>query len=340
MKKITLLFLFSSLCYGIPVAIAQNDPGSDLTGRIVFEIRPGENIVNDESCFLFSLNSGKTAMVTSVGTGKNKQFYNYYADGRKEGPFRRPDSTIWLQCRSADESSGKYEYVQTDPAERYLKMESDAYYVTFNGQRFGPYQFISNFVVAEDKSNFYASGFTSDKKAHFFDGTGRDIQVVGMVDKILMSPDGKKAILMTSGNFNLYDEDELAKVMEHPEELSNPQDYYYEITGERKGPFDPSEFRDIWFTMNNRLVYRIGNDLFMDEKLLFGTQNYFNPEDLYIGDKGDKYVYSNYENIYFSDGFVAPFPLLMQVFNKGDQMVVKWVTLEDGKNLVEYQRIF
>lgn len=97
-----------------PVIFAQNDPSSQLTGKILFEIGPGENIVNDESCFLFSLNGDKTAMVTSVGSGRNKQFYNYYSDGRKEGPFRRPDSTIWLECRSTDESSGKYDPVFID----------------------------------------------------------------------------------------------------------------------------------------------------------------------------------------------------------------------------------
>ncbi len=339
MKRIFLLIALS-VAYVQSTVWAQTDIKSDLTGRILFEIGPGEKMVEGENCFLLDPVSDRSAMVTSVGTGKNKQYYHYYAGGRKEGPFRKPDSTIWLECRTGDEWSGKYEYEQAEPLEAYVTQESDDHYVTFRGQRFGPYMYITNFVVAPDKSNFYASGFTSENKIHFFDGTGREITIVGMADKILMSPDGKRAILRTSGNYNLYDENELAKMMEHPEELSNPQDYYYEITGERKGPFDPSSFRDIWFTVNNHLVYRVENDIYVDENLLFTTQDYFSPDDLYISDKGDKYVFYNYENIHFSDGFEAPFPLFLKVSQGGDKVIVKWVTLEDETNMVEYQRIF
>ena len=116
MKKILLLIALSVI-YLCPqsTALAQTDPQYDLTGRILFEIGPGEKMVEGENCFLLDLDSDRSAMVTSVGTGRNKQYYQYYADGRKEGPFRKPDSTIWLECHKADEWSGKYEYEQAEP---------------------------------------------------------------------------------------------------------------------------------------------------------------------------------------------------------------------------------
>jgi hypothetical protein len=297
-------------------------------------------MVYGENCFEFDMGGEKMAMVTSIGSGKNTQYFNYYADGRKEGPFSESDSRIWTECGEDQDPCGKYEPESDESPDTYVKREADGYYVNFNGQRYGPYQIITNFVIAPDQTNFYACGIAQDMKASFFDGTGRKVQVTGVVEEILMSPDGKKAILKTSGDYNLYDPAEMAKLMEHPEELSNPKAYYYDISGERKGPFDPSEFREIWFTLNNHLVYKLGDDFFVDGKLLFSTPDYYNSCDLYISDKIDKYIVYTYENIHFSDGFEAPFPVTIQVFAAGDLMVVKWITLEDEKNLVLYQRTF
>jgi hypothetical protein len=60
--------------------------------------------------------------------------------------------------------------------------------------------------------------------------------------------------------------------------------------------------------------------------------------DFYPSTDGRKYAYFAVDSLVFSDGKKYRFPLNIISFEEGGQTMIKWVTLENKKDIVVYQR--
>jgi hypothetical protein len=66
---------------------------------------------------------------------------------------------------------------------------------------------------------------------------------------------------------------------------------------------------------------------------------WIDPCSFYPSADGKTYAMYDYQQIAFSDGQKFPPPLAIVVFDRNGRTIFKWVTLENKKDLVVYQRV-
>lgn len=315
------------------VALTQ----SGLEKKTIATFGPGETLAYSESCFRLDLPSETFSFVTMTGSGDSKQYYCYGKDGSKTGPVKKPDPSYW---------AGRDEMKEDKcPADAVTHMAGMAEYadlgtgtVNFKGKTYGPHGTIIYFAQPDDEQSFFAVAMTAEMKLMGFDNFGRRIDLSGMPEDILVSPDGKNAVAKVRGSKSPLDLDYFQYIMDHPEEASNPGIFFYGFDGRNWGPYPSSSFRDAWYTESGQLVIFANPEVYLDGRLLGKTGTSVAACDLWISPDGKSFAWANYETLAFSDGSTYSAPLVLARTEENGRQILKWLTLEEGKNLVFYQR--
>jgi hypothetical protein len=279
------------------------------------------------------------SFVTVTGSGSNKQYYCYGADGSKTGPVKSPDPKYWAgnEGKKADDCVANDDADDTDMS-KYFDYSTGT--IKFQGKSFGPAGQPMQMALSKDGQQLYAIVLTTEMKFVFCDNAGRKVDITGMPEQLIVSPDGKIAFAKVNGTLNPFDPEAMAKMMENPESMNNPPITLVGIDGTKSGPFAQADYRDAWFTESGLLVTYVGQEIMVNGKMLFKTSEYVAPCDLWINSNGTDYAWANYQNIHFKDGSKQVAPIDIHYTFSGGKGYLKWIALENGNSLVLYKKSF
>jgi hypothetical protein len=293
----------SSLFLALILSIGANGQ-TGIEKKTIATLGPGETLAYSESCFRLDLPSETFSFVTVTGSGDSKQYYCYGADGKKTGPVSKPDPSYWADNQDIKEDKCN----AADPGHMARMSEmidfSDGS-VNFQGKKYGPYGQAILFNQPANESGFCAVAISADMKLTAFDNSGRKIRINGM-----------------------------------PEESNNPKVFLFTMDGKKFGPYGSDSFRDTWYTDAGQWIVYAGSEVFLNGTLLFKVDEYVAACDIWITADGRQFGWANYEKLEFSDGTSYTAPIVITRTEENGKSLLKWLTLEDGKNLVFYQRPF
>jgi len=323
MKKATLiltLFVIAALT-GVP-AFAQ---GSQAIRKVLYSLEPGEHFLQPESAIFISASKDSMILVLSKGKGGKSGPFFVVANGNKKGPFKKLNEAMEAAYEGNDLTAGinrdcaTYRPQNEQPSSDAPPTVSEAgggQTVVFKGKTYGPFDMVYNVEAMPDGSRAYFTAADKDN-VWFICSDGRKAQIDGEPRAIMFSPDGKNALAGTvAGGSNLF---------------------IYTIDGKKFGPFGEAT-GEPWFPAgSSSFFFLVGDQLYTNgtPTLKIGP---FDPCDFYPSADGKKYALFTYENLVFSDGMKYPFPLNVASFQEKDQTIIKWVALENEKDIVVYQR--
>ncbi len=331
-------------CWGQP-GFAQGPPAM----TTVYTLEPGEEILRAESTIAISAEAADVILVLAGGKGQSAPFF-VFRDGKKTGPYAKLEDAMKAAYAGREESREKRNdcaaYMPGDPPDGARPMPDSAaggkQVVKFKGKTFGPYLMILAAKATPDGATAYYTA-SDNEKAWFGCSDGRVVSFGGIPVELKFSPDGRNAAALVQGKLTMGEMSGLAKLP--PERLAaamedQEKNYLRTIDGKVFGPFSSSfDSGSFWYPgSSNDLYYRIGNDVFRNGSLLFKAGS-FDRCDFYPSADGKAYAFSTYESIVFSDGKSYPFPLDIVVVPRGNKSLFRWITLENDKKLVVYERV-
>lgn len=338
-----LAVLAALACLGQP-AFAQGPP----TATSVYTVEPDEEILRPESTIAISAEAADVILVLAKGKGQNPPFF-VFRDGKKTGPYAKLEDALEAAYAGREESQGRRHecaaYDPDEPPDGARPMPDSAaggkQVVKFKGKTFGPYLMILAARATPDGATAYYTASDNDK-AWFGSSDGRIVSFGGIPVDFKFSPDGKNAAALVQGKLSMAEMSGLAKLP--PEKLAaamkdQEKNYLCTIDGKVLGPFESSfGSSSFWYpSSSSDLYYRVGDDIFRNGARLFKAAS-FDKCNFYPSLDGRTYALSTYESIVFSDGRTYPSPLDIVIFPRGNRTVFRWITLENDKKLVVYER--
>jgi hypothetical protein len=333
MKSFSIISLLFALC-SLHVS-AQ----TGIEKKLIATLGPGETLANGENCFLLDKNPESISFVTVVGSGSAKEYYYYGKDGKKSGPVKSPDPSFWAERNNEniEDCIADKEHNVANP-EEYIDYATGS--IKFQGKTYGPFGQVIMFYLSDNEQNFYAVALSAEMKIFFFDKNSRKVELNGLPNEIIISPDGSKAFATVKGSINPFEPDAAQKMMNNPEELNNPKINLIGIDGSKYGPYTSGDYNDAWYISSGKLVIYANKEVSLDGKVLFKSEDYVSKCDMWISSNGKDYAWANYENIMFSDGSKYTAPLVIKYVETGGKGFLKWIALEDAKNLAFYRKPF
>jgi hypothetical protein len=333
MKSLSIITLLIALC------AMHVSAQTAIEKKLITTLGPGETIANGENCFLLDKNPEAISFVTVVGSGSSKEYYCYGKDGKKTGPVKQPDVSYWAECQdiNLEDCIANHES-RVDNLEQYIDYGTGS--VKFEGKTYDPFGQIIMFYLSDNEQNFYAVALSTEMKILFFDKNNRKVELITMPDEIIISPDGTRAFASVKGSINPFDPEAVQKMMNNPEEMNNPRINLIGIDGSKYGPYASGDYSDAWFISSGKLVIYANKEISLDGQVLFKSEDYISKCDMWISNNGKDYAWANYENILFSDGSKYTAPLVIKYTETAGKGYLKWVALEDGKNLMFYKKPF
>jgi hypothetical protein len=324
--------------------------------KILATLQPNEYIVTDESCLPVAVSDNNFFLVTRLGD-------NFYTceNGQRKGPYKSLKAEDIKACgdNSFEVGCAVYQGEESAPDNSLLSVTDDGKYViNFNGKKYGPVQFISQIHVSPDRSSFVALGMDDKMKMYLLTSAGVNTILEGTVEALNISPSGRNYVFAVKENSdqvnpfmskdmsNMTPEEIMKIAQEYEAKLKAagpPQTYIYSGNGPKIGPFDAKEFsgRNPAFTKTGgeNWIMIVDNTLYVNGKVL----QKFEGIDLqacrvWLSKDGKRFAVVSYEDIRFSDGSSFPYPLKMGSFEKDGKTLMRWVALENERELVEYTR--
>jgi len=329
---------FITSCFFLVILALNSLAQPGIEKKVIATLGPGETIANGENCFMLAKSPESISFVTVVKSGSEKQYYCYGKDGKKTGPVKEPNVDYWAECADnvVDNCVANHEPNMTG-YEKYVSSDGS---ITFQGKTFGPYGQLILFNISPDEQYICAIALTAEMKMVYFDNTGRKIDITGMPEEIILSPDGKISYVRVKGSINPFEPDAFQKMIDNPEETNNPKVFLYCIDGSKYGPFSASSFSDTWFTPSGQWIIFADSEIYLNGKVLFKTDGYVSKCDIWINKTGDDYAYANYEKLVFKNGTDFTAPLSIESVIDNGKGYLKWLALENGKDLVFYKKPF
>jgi hypothetical protein len=150
-------------------------------------------------------------------------------------------------------------------------------------------------------------------------------------------------------DFSKMSQDEIIKVMQQQAEKQKnagpPKAYVYTNGGKKFGPFPASGIHDKnpafcksgganWYMVIDNTLYINGVKVkqFSYDDVTASTCN------VWLSADGKRYAIITYRKILFSDGSSYAAPLKMDTENKEGKTILKWISLENEKDLVAYSK--
>lgn len=118
--------------------------------------------------------------------------------------------------------------------------------------------------------------------------------------------------------------------------------FVYTTGGKVYGPYRSDIFNEdnpgYGFNSGERWHMVADGRLYLGGMNDFDLGSYSHITDLWWSGKSDNFAYSTYESIVFSSGESYPAPLEMKVVEEKGQTILKWLTLEDKRRFVLYEK--
>ncbi|MGA2587588.1 MAG: hypothetical protein ABSF88_11280 [Candidatus Aminicenantales bacterium] len=328
--------------------LASSALAQETTRKVLYSLQPGETIMRAESTIAIAAGAADIVLVTTMAKDNKGPFF-VVRDGKRTGPFTGIKETMATAYAGRTDSSQKNRdcasYTPPPPPEdASATTESDQQgrqVVKFKGKTFGSHLLIFSVQTTPDGALAYLTAGDNDK-SWFECSDGRKVSFGGIPAEIKFSPDGKNAAVVCQGNFSMGEMNNMSKLP--PEKLQaafaeQEKKYLYTIAGKKYGPFKSSfGAHDVWFPKtSNDMYFHVNDQLFRNGAPMMKADS-FDPCQFYPTPDGKAYAMLTYENIVFSDGKTYPAPLDIVVFQDGGKTVFKWITLENNKDIVVYQR--
>jgi len=344
MKRSICFILFAVVILACLPAFGQ---GPQPARKLIYSLEPGEELMQAESAIVISASKESVTLLLAKGKG-DKGPFTVFQNGKRKGPFAKLNEAMAAAFPSPDESVGIFRNcADYTPDEGQLPPdanpstegdESSGQKIIFKGKTFGPFISVFNVTAAPDGSRIYFAVNDKDK-VWLMCSDGRKVFIASAPDTIKISPDGKNAIVACTGSLP---PSEMVKLLAANPEKYNAEmnkKYVYTIDGKKYGPYG-MDFKDFWFSVgSNNFFYLDGNQLYMNGSPTLTLKiEPFSPCDFYPSADGKRYAYFTLEALVFSDGKKYPFPLSITTFQEGGQTKIKWVALENKKDIVVYER--
>jgi hypothetical protein len=328
--------------------LASSAPAQETTRKVLYSLEPGETIMRAESTIAIAATAADIVLVTTMAKNNKGPFF-VIRDRKRTGPFTGIKETMAAAYAGRTDTSQKSRdcasYTPPPPSEdSSTTTESDPQgrqVVKFKGQTLGPHLLIFSTRTTPDGTLAYITAGDNDK-TWFECSDGRKVSFGGIPGEVKFSPDGKNAAVVCQGNSSMDEMKNMAKLP--PEKLQaafaeQEKKYLYTIAGKKYGPFGSSfDSRDVWFPKtSNDMYFHVNDQLFRNGAPMMKVDS-FDPCQFYPTPDGKAYANLTYEKIVFSDGKTYPAPLDIVVFQDGGKTVFKWITLENNKDIVVYQR--
>lgn len=142
--------------------------------------------------------------------------------------------------------------------------------------------------------------------------------------------------------------DDINKMGEKMEQIKKPESlqsksnhYIYINSGTKIDLLEscPGE-KELNFGINSgeKWFYFENGKLFISGKLEKDFGDNKNITNFWWSKNGNGYAFSTYSELIFSDGKTYPFPLSMILFEENGKTFLKWITLEENRNFIIYQK--
>ena len=316
---------------------------SSVGRTLIYSLEPGEEIMTAES--KIALSAGPNDVLLVLTKGANGPF-SVFRDGRKSKPFADLKEAMKAAYEGRKDSFDKQRdcasYKPGQAPEDALPSRDDVQggqVVRFKDKTFGPYVLIYSSMATPDGARAYYTA--NDKESAVFGCTdGRKVAVGGLPGDYKFSPNGLNGATLCQGTLNFLDQKKLASLPLQQVAADMDKRFIYTIDGKKFGPFGGSFSESAyWFaSTGNDLYYQVNDQLFRNGVVLMKTP-WIDPCSFYPSADGKTYAMYDYQQIAFSDGQKFPSPLDIAVFERNGRTIFKWVTLENKKDLVVYQRV-
>lgn len=318
----------------------------DPVRKILYSLEPGETIMKAESILALTAGDTGVTLVTTKGENDQGPFF-VFRDGARKGPFTDLEDAMTAAYADGEIPSGN----EHDCAAYTLDPSPDDVQPTFaegpggmtlqfKGVSLGPHSIILINIVTPDGALAYIAA-SDDDKAWFECSDGRKISFGGIPGDVKVSPDGRNAAVLVTGSYSMNEMNDFAKLP--PEKMAAAfkemdKNYLYTIDGKKFGPFESFDSSSFWFPKTiNDLYFRVRDQVFRNGAPLMKAGS-LDPCNFYPSVDGKSYAMFDYSSITFSDGKKYPFPLDVLASQEKGKTVIKWIALENDKDLVVYQR--
>jgi hypothetical protein len=340
------------LYYALPALVILTSlrafaQGPQPVRKLVYSLEPGEEVLQPESAIFISAAKDSVTLVLAKGKGDSGPFF-VFKNGTKKGPFTKLKEVMAAAYASEDEATGIFrdcaDYTPDQaqiPPDAMAVTESDesgGQTVVFKGKIFGPYLTVFDVRGTPDGSRAYFAVNDKDK-VWLMCSDGRKVQIYSAPETIKISPDGKNAVVACTGALSPSEAEKLMAADPDKFNAEMNKKYVYTIEGRKFGPYG-MDFKDFWYSVgNNNFFFLDGNQLYVNGTPTITLRiDPFSPCDFYPSADGRKYALCTLESLSFSDGQKYPFPLSVITFPEGGQTMLKWISLENKKDIVVYQR--
>jgi hypothetical protein len=314
--------------------------------KVIYSLEPGETIMNGESMIVLNAEAANVILVTTKGKGDRGPFF-VFRDGARKGPFNNlKDAMATAYGGRENPPEQKHDCAEYKPGQAPNDDQTTAAQdergqtVQFKGKTIGPHLMVFSNRVTPDGALAYVTAADNDK-AWFECSDGRKVSFGGLPEEFKFSPDGKNATVLVKGSYSLNEMNNISKLP--PEKMAAAfkemdKKYLYTIDGKKYGPFDSFESYSFWYPKtSNDLYFHVGDQVFRNGAPWMKADS-LDSCNFYPSADGKSYAMFNYSNITFSDGKKYPSPLDVLAYQDKGKTIFKWITLENNKDLVVYQR--
>ncbi|HEX2935750.1 MAG TPA: hypothetical protein VHO72_10390 [Bacteroidales bacterium] len=327
---------------------------AQVSKQVLLKLQPGETILTSESCVEITAQGNSLYVVTQQGSN----VYVYEGSQRK-GPFKSFDAARIKNCGSYNnDACAVYEAEDSEIQEFISSADDGKMAIKFNGKSYGPYKFIKELFVSNDKSTFVATVASDDMKFFIVTPEGTIKPASGSVHSVSVSRSHKKFIALEKENegvdpslmnadFSNMTTEQLMKMAKEMEEkqknAGEPKAYVYTNGGKKFGPYPVGSVSD-----NNPAFCKTGGDnwyMVLDNVLYINGLkvkefNDISPSacNVWISADGKRWMVSDYDKMVFSDGSKYSAPIKISTENKEGKTILKWVSFENEKELISYSR--
>lgn len=352
MKKLVLTVWVAACCCCLPGLVLSQ---STVSKKVLLSIQPGESIVTSESC----IDVGYSADQLFVVTRKGDQFF-IYEGGVRKGPFNSKMVRVKNCGERHNESCSVYATEQSAASFEIISYsEQGGMTINFKGKKYGPYTMVTALQMAKDGSSFLAA-VTDDGEHRLVSSGGLSQPLPGQVSYLHMSSSGRQylAVSQESGaleaemaniDFSKLTQDQLValaqKMAAQQEQAGQPKVFVFTAGGKKFGPYPASDIYesspafcrtggDNWYMVSDNTLYING----VKVKQYAYDQISFSTCDVWLTPDGKRYAIAGYDKILFSDGSSGPAPLKTDCEMKDGKVILKWISLENGKDIVACSR--
>jgi len=308
--------------------------------QVVASLEAGETIAYGENCFSLSAEQQSVFFVTR----KDGKFY-IHDKGQRQGPFDELSEGMLKSCGTAGMSdcavyspgdcSGDNGY------DKYIKQEYSSMNIVFKGKSFGPYLAVTQFNITCDEASFSAIVMTMDTKYLLINSDGRSVPIPGMPSEMISAVDGSNALVKYIKGFDPSDPDfdptkvDITMVM---------KPFVITLEGKEFGPYEAEQLgnENIYFCKSGgkHWFFHKDSEYFRDGVSFLKTPESVMPCDIWFNPDG-KYAFKEYEGNEtpgFGEAWRIKNPLEIVYYQKAGKTWLKWVSLENAKDLVVYNR--